>query len=40
MQRSRLVLEQRADDLDVALAGGEYGAARQIERRVFGMIAP
>ena len=39
MQRRRLVLEPRPDHRDRALAGGEHGAARQVERRVLGMRA-
>jgi hypothetical protein len=39
VQRRRFVLQQRADDFDRPLAGGEYDAAWQIERRVFGVTA-
>src|SRR5271155_727137 len=39
LQRGRLVFEQRADHLGRALAGGEHDAARQVEGRVFGVVA-
>src|SRR5271165_4385731 len=39
VQRRGLILEQRADHLHVALAGGEYRAAGQVERRVLDMVA-
>ena len=39
MERGGLVFKQRADDLDVALAGGKHRAARQVQGRILGVIA-